>query len=746
MFPELLSYQKNIWPAMVADLAKELGVSAESLVAIGLGWMPLEDCWVFPERDVQGDVVGLVRRFLNGKKLCVKGSKRGLTFAVSPDYQPNTEIYVPGSHNWTRVSEEFPCPICHKIDWCLVSVENPADPRAVLCGRKAEGATQSMGDAGFLHIRKEEGRLAAGSAPGILPESEFPVLVVEGQSDVCAGMDLGFVTVGKPSASGGLQLLAGLLVGRDVVVIGENDAGAGRQGMERTFETLRPKVSSVVKVMPPSTTKDLRTWVHQGLTTDALLQATESGTTESDENVLESIAPMDIAERWLQERHYFEELPLLRLYSGVWYRFNGIKYDRVDDKTYVRGDLYSFLKGKKYKKFTAKGEASIEPYDAEAYKISNIIDTLTMTCPVYGDAPFWLTDEDAPQPVDTISFSNGLLVLPDLELRPPTPEFFSLTAAPYDWRPEAAYPRWRQFLREIFPGDVERVALLQEWFGYNMVADTSQEKLMFFVGRPGAGKGTVIDALRAMLGGPQVASTSFDNLINDFGLQPLLGKLAAIMPDAHITRRGDPSKALQILKEISGRDSVSVNRKHKEFLADHKLTCRFTISVNSMPDLPDHERSLDRRLLLLPFDECFTGKEDTTLKDTLVGEAPGIAVWAIEGLLRLRQQGFTLPVTARATMEDFRKQSSPITEFTEENCRFETDLSFPSMMIYEAYARWCKDQGMRAGTRTKFAQRFALLNPGCHRGRMSYNNAQLRCFYGVALTDAAIDRYLVGRT
>jgi putative DNA primase/helicase len=135
---------------------------------------------------------------------------------------------------------------------------------------------------------------------------------------------------------------------------------------------------------------------------------------------------------------------------------------------------------------------------------------------------------------------------------------------PYDWSPRSKCPKWLKFLQEIFPNDPQKIDLLQEWFGYNLVADTSAEKLMFFVGRPGAGKGTVLEALRAVLGSGQVASTSFDTLVSDFGLQPLLGKLAAILPDAHITRRGDPAKALQVLKEISGRDGIGINRKNKD--------------------------------------------------------------------------------------------------------------------------------------------------------------------------------------
>jgi P4 family phage/plasmid primase-like protien len=740
---DLIVYQSNVWPAMAADLGSDLGVSARSLVAIGVGWIPDQGCWVFPERDAEGQITGLGLRYKDGKKGYIKGGHRGLTYTVSPSYSTaRSPQYIPGSHNWTRCSEAFPCPICLKPDYCLLSSENPSDPQAVICGRIAEGSTQPLGEAGHLHIRKESGKVSAYSTSP-LSLSSLPVLIVEGQSDVAAAYDLGFVAIGKPSASSGLNLLCKLIVGRACIILGENDAGAGRTGMEKTFEAIKSKAKSCVKVMPPEGIKDLRAWLRAGLTKDVLLEAITGGTTTSSPTLLDSVAPLAIADRWLHERHWLHGNPILRLYQGTWYRFDGTKYAKVDKDTFLRGDLYMFLKDKTYAK-PGKDGPTIVPYEADMHCVSEVIDALTMTCPVYVEAPCWLDDEEHPCIQNIVNFSNGMLLLPECVVERPTARFFSLTSLPYPWSNFASCETWVQFLSEIFPNDPEKILLLQEWFGYNMVADTSYEKLMFLVGRPGAGKGTVLEALRAVLGSNQVASTSFDSLVGDFGLQPLLGKLAAILPDAHITRRGDPAKALQVLKEISGRDGVGINRKNREFLSDHKLSCRFTISVNAMPDLPDHERSLDRRLLLLHFGESFAGREDTTLKERIVSEAPGIAVWAIQGLLRLRRQGFTTPASSGPAIAEFRLQSSPVTAFGDECCEFGA-YKLPTSILYDAYAHWAKDQGSLAGTRLRFSQRFQMMYPGVKADRMMQNGKQVRCFTGVGLTEDAINRYLIGR-
>ena len=740
----LAACQKNVqeYPALLDSLATNLGVSADSLTAIGAGWWPGEAAWVFPERNADGDVIGLVRRFLNGKKRMVKDSKRGLSFEVNPLRVPEQATYIPGARNWTRCNDDLPCPLCGRKKWCMVSSENPADPQAVICGATEEGSSRYLGDdVGYLHILKDAGNLRQSDA--VLPSSNHPVLIVEGESDTAAALTLGFQAIGKPSASGGHAHLVGVIAGRDVIILGENDAGAGRDGMEKTFEAVKSAAKSAIKLMPPAGIKDLRAWVRRGLTAEDLLAAVqEAGESASSANLLESTAPLDIAKTWLLQCHWQAGFPLLRRYAGVWYRYDGTKYAQVDEKTFVRGDLYRFLSDKTYLK-VVKRDQVIVPYEPNMNKISNNIDALSMYCPVYTDPPCWLDDTtDCPGPEQTIAFSNGLLYIPDMELRLNTPTFFSLTSLPYAWNPGAKCPLWLQFINEALTGDMERINLLQEWIGYNMVADTSQEKLMFFVGRPGAGKGTVLEAIRAVLGPGQVASTSFDTLVGDFGLQALVGKLAAILPDAHITRRGDPAKALQILKEISGRDGVSVNRKNKDFLADHHLSCRFTISVNSMPDLPDHERSLDRRILLLHFGECFTGREDTTLKDRLREEAPGIAVWGLEGLTRLRAKGFTIPRSSTPLLEGFRRQSSPVTEFVDEHCVLGPENKASSMMLYDSYMQWCRTQGIQGGSQAKFSQLIQAMYPGLVLDRVVNDaNQRVRGLIGIRLSTEAYDKF-----
>jgi hypothetical protein len=51
------------YPAILDELADQLGVSPESVARIGTGFIPVDEvgnwAWVFPERNAKGEVIGL---------------------------------------------------------------------------------------------------------------------------------------------------------------------------------------------------------------------------------------------------------------------------------------------------------------------------------------------------------------------------------------------------------------------------------------------------------------------------------------------------------------------------------------------------------------------------------------------------------------------------------------------------------------------------------------------------------------
>jgi hypothetical protein len=61
------------------QLGVQLGLPPACLVALRVGYDPEENSWLFPECDDRRRIVGLVRRYPDGDKRTIEGSRRGLT-------------------------------------------------------------------------------------------------------------------------------------------------------------------------------------------------------------------------------------------------------------------------------------------------------------------------------------------------------------------------------------------------------------------------------------------------------------------------------------------------------------------------------------------------------------------------------------------------------------------------------------------------------------------------------------------
>ena len=81
---EVLAIQARRWvsecePEEVGELAGRLGVTAESLRLLNVGFMPQKDSWMFPMQRWQNRLVGIrLRPRTSNKKFTAKGSKNGL--------------------------------------------------------------------------------------------------------------------------------------------------------------------------------------------------------------------------------------------------------------------------------------------------------------------------------------------------------------------------------------------------------------------------------------------------------------------------------------------------------------------------------------------------------------------------------------------------------------------------------------------------------------------------------------------
>ena len=78
-------------------LAEQLGVSVTSLDRLQVGWCEKHSAWLFAERNGDGRIVGVTRRYLHGNKRLIAGGSRGLTFATDWQADEGPVLLVEGA-------------------------------------------------------------------------------------------------------------------------------------------------------------------------------------------------------------------------------------------------------------------------------------------------------------------------------------------------------------------------------------------------------------------------------------------------------------------------------------------------------------------------------------------------------------------------------------------------------------------------------------------------------------------------
>ncbi len=392
----------------------------------------------------------------------------------------------------------------------------------------------------------------------------------------------------------------------------------------------------------------------------------------------------------------------------------------------------------------------------------DVLQQLRRICQVASPSmPVWIDPAERPEPKDVIAFQNGLLDIrewltnpDDVQLENSTHEWFSESVLPCAFDPLATCPRWQTFLDEALAGDVELIALLQEFFGYCLTGDTSRQKMLWLHGVSRGGKGTVTSILQDVIGEKNCVSFDLWGLLGTFSLWPFLHKRLAVSGDAHLGNSHEAEKVLAKLKGITGEDRQSVDRKNREILPNVLLTVRFVISTNEFPNLPDASDALATRALFIPFNKTFKGQENIRLKSQLRSELAGITVWALRGLRRLLEKdGFSEARASEEVSREFKRLQSPVHAFVEDCCevrafqqRHQGNPAKGSVdcgLIYKAFRNWMEANGRGRLSQQKFGERLRRAVPDVVRVRPADSDGGRFWEYrGIQLKEWAQDEYV----
>jgi P4 family phage/plasmid primase-like protien len=297
---------------------------------------------------------------------------------------------------------------------------------------------------------------------------------------------------------------------------------------------------------------------------------------------------------------------------------------------------------------------------------------------------------------------------------PHTPQWFSLTILPYDFSDQAPTPAtFLSALHLALEDDQQRIDLLQEWMGYLIYPGNPFQKFLAFEGDGGNGKSAFLAVITALLGFQNCSYVPMEMFGDRFAKTATIGKLVNISSDVGHLERTEEG----LLKSFVGGDTIFFDRKNREPLS-MVPTAKLLMAWNQRPQISDRSNGVWRRLVLIPW--LYTIPEEKIVRGmdqwdywAQSGEMPGIFLWALQGLLRLMQNGrFTQSDKSREASEAYQIEQNSARAFLTECVEMGRDTEIlGTRELYTNYRTWAEMEGRRPLSNIQFAKEVVRVFP-----------------------------------
>jgi putative DNA primase/helicase len=306
--------------------------------------------------------------------------------------------------------------------------------------------------------------------------------------------------------------------------------------------------------------------------------------------------------------------------------------------------------------------------------------------------------------------SGGVVDLRSGELRPGRPEDMITLVAGCVPADTADCPQWLDFLRYALNNNENNISFLQRYGGYCLTGSIEEEFFIFLHGAGGTGKGTVIEAIRYVMG--EYARAVPIEMFTEQRWGPMEYYRAQLVAKRLITA-SEPARdsiwSEHFVNEMTGGDTLS-GRHPAGRPFDFKPTHKPWISGNHMPRLHGISTGMQRRLGLLPFNRK-PEKPDPKLKAKLRAEGPGILRWLIDGCITWQQIGLCPPPDVLAASADYFKMQDTFGRWIDDCCTLDPASDLAPNKLRKSYNDWARRSGEPEMNGNEFAEAI-LLYPG----------------------------------
>ncbi len=294
-----------------------------------------------------------------------------------------------------------------------------------------------------------------------------------------------------------------------------------------------------------------------------------------------------------------------------------------------------------------------------------------------------------------VPVENGIFNYKTKELLPFSPNHIFLTKCPIPYDPNAKNPiihnpddqtDWDviSWIREIADDNEEIETLLWNIITAILLYGYPWNKCFWFYSPKGNnGKGTFCQLLKNVVGSNNFASLSISDFGENFALTGLETKMAVITDENDV---GEYIQKVGKLKALVTGDTVNSNRKYKNPIT---LTFKGLVvqCVNKIPKIQDDSDSWARRLVLVPFHKCFTGRERKYIKEDYLLRAD-VLMYVLKQALEDTITEITVPQECINLLNEYKEMNNPIVSFLNDlQDQFVWDL-IPYNFLYDLYLKW----------------------------------------------------------
>lgn len=327
-----------------------------------------------------------------------------------------------------------------------------------------------------------------------------------------------------------------------------------------------------------------------------------------------------------------------------------------------------------------------------------------------------------------LNLKNCMLNVRTMKTAPHDPKYYSMSQLPVKYDPETRAPIWvDEFLPAVFADDLEKIMVLQEFFGYCLFPRIIFPAALFQIGGGANGKGTVQRILEAMLGDENVSHISLKRMEDRFGIVEIKDKL--------LNTCGETStQPLEVtrFKEVAAADRIQAERKYLPDISFIPIA-KHMISMNEFPGIKDKTDAFFRRIIVLEYMQKFEGEnDDTGMSEKLLKELDGIFMWALRGLQRVMERGYIfIPEVCMTAKKRLRAKVNHIITFVDEECLVGSEYSCHPPDMYQRYVKWAEASKLQPYGRSNFYEQIQL-NFNVQRVRLGSDTTM--SFKGITMT------------